>query len=155
MVRMTRRAQGIAVALAVILGIALASGGVWVLAGSGGRAGHSAGTAIVGTNGPDRLIGTNHHDKIDGRGGADLIAGAGGKDVLMGGPGRDKIFGGKKFDHILGGVGSDTIMARDNRPDTIECGPGRDVARVDRVEDGVYDCEELRIPKPSQEGPSR
>jgi Ca2+-binding RTX toxin-like protein len=154
MVGMTRRVQAIAVALAVILGIAVASGGVWVL-GSGGRAGHSAGSAMVGTNGPDRLIGTNHHDTIDGRGGADLIAGAGGKDLLMGGPGRDKVFGGKKFDHILGGGGSDTIRARDHRPDTIECGPGRDVARVDRIEDGVYDCEQLRIPKPSQGGPSR
>jgi Ca2+-binding RTX toxin-like protein len=141
---MTRRAQGIAVALAVILGIALASGGVSVLA-----------AAIVGTNGPDRLIGTNHADSINGRGGADLIRGRGGRDALRGGRVRDEIVGGKKFDRFFAGGGRDTIRARDGQPDEIECGAGRDLARVDRVEDGVYDCEVLRIPKSSQEAAGR
>jgi len=153
---MTRRAQGIAVALAVLTGIVLASGGVMVLAGSG-KAGNTTTTAsgIVGTNGPDKLIGTRHDDSIDGRGGADLIRGRGGRDVLRGGTGRDEVVGGKGFDRVNAGGGRDTVRARDHRPDTIECGPGRDLARVDRVEDGVYDCEVLRIPKPSQARPGR
>jgi Ca2+-binding RTX toxin-like protein len=151
LLQMTRRAQGIAVALAVILGIALASGGVVVLAGSGSKGTTTTrATAIVGTNGPDRLVGTNRHDEIDGRGGADVILGRGGKDALRGDAGRDRVVGGKKFDRIFGGGGRDTIRARDRGPDTIECGSGRDVAVVGRVEDGVYDCQELHLPKPSQ-----
>ena len=153
---MTRRAQGIAVAMAVILGIALAGGGVVVLAGSGpSGVVKPGGRTIVGTNGPDKLIGTNRPDSIDGRGGADLLRGRGGNDVLRGGTGRDTVVGGKKFDRINAGRGRDTIRARDRKPDTIECGPGRDLAIVDRIEDGVYDCEQLHIPKPSQARPHK
>jgi len=153
---MTRRAQGVAVALAVVLGIALASGGVMVLAGSGTKGSAAVtGKVLVGTDGHDRLIGTARHDEISGRGGPDLVRGRRGWDLVKGGAGGDRVVGGKGYDHIYGGGGNDDIRARDRRPDTIECGPGRDVAIVDRVEDGVYDCEELHIPKPSQTGPSR
>jgi Ca2+-binding RTX toxin-like protein len=144
----TRRAQGIAVALAVLLGIALASGGVVVLAGSGGS--RTTAKAVSGTGSADRLIGTNRHDLIDGRGGADVIRGRGGSDVLRGGKGGDEIAGGKKFDRMFGGPGADSIDARDRQSDEIDCGGGRDVAILDRHEDGVYDCEELKIPAPSQ-----
>lgn len=148
-VHMTRRTQGIAVALAVILGIALASGGVVVLAGSGTKgAGQRA--VIKGTKGPDRLVGTNRHDVIDGRGGRDVIRGRGGADTLRGGRGGDRISGGRQFDSFLGGRGGDVIKARDRQSDEIDCGPGRDVAILDRHEDGVYDCEKLKIPSPSQ-----
>jgi Ca2+-binding RTX toxin-like protein len=153
---MTRRAQGIVVALAVILGIALASGGVLVLAGSGHRASTAVtGKVLIGTDGPDRLIGTVRHDEIDGRGAADVVRGRRGADALKGGAGRDRVAGGKGFDHFYGGRGRDTIRARDERPDTIECGAGRDVAWVDRIEDGVYDCETLRTPGPSHARPER
>jgi Ca2+-binding RTX toxin-like protein len=152
----TRRAQGIVVALAVIVGIALASGSVMVLAGSGhGGTAKTAGKTLVGTNGPNRLIGTAFHDEIEGRGASDLIRGRRGADLMKGGRGRDKVVGGKGLDHFFGGGGGDTIRARDHHPDTIECGPGGDVAIVDRVEDGVYDCEQLHIPKPSQARPGR
>jgi Ca2+-binding RTX toxin-like protein len=140
---MTRRGQGLVVALAVILALALASGGV-VLAGSGKLSGGSAIT--VGDGGPNRLIGTKRHDVIYGRGGADVIKGRGGKDVLRGGRGRDRVFGGKGFDRLKGGRGGDRIKARDGRPDEIDCGAGRDVATVDRAEDGVFDCERIRAP---------
>lgn len=154
--RMTRRAQGIVVVLAVSAGVALASGAVVALAGSG-KLGTTTttGSAIVGTHGPDRLIGTDYHDSIDGRGGADLIRGRGGRDSLRGGRGRDEIVGGKGFDRINAGGGPDTVRVRDHRPDTMACGRGRDVAIVDRIEDGVYDCEVLRIPKPAQAKPGR
>jgi Ca2+-binding RTX toxin-like protein len=150
---MTRRAQGIAVALAVILGIALASGGVIVFAGSGKDGRSTAAAAMTGTNGPNRLIGTNRHDVLDGRGGGDVIRGRGGPDTLRGGPGADTIAGGKKFDSLFGGPGDDTIKARDRQADEIDCGPGHDVAILDRHEDGVYDCEKLKIPGPSQGRP--
>jgi Ca2+-binding RTX toxin-like protein len=151
---MTRRGQGLFVALAVITGVALASGGVVVLAGSGKPSGATTTTATavftakVGDPGSNRLIGTNRHDVIDGRGGSDVIKGRGGKDVLRGDGGGDRIAGGKKFDRIDGGPGSDRIKARDGQPDEIDCGLGRDVATVDRHEDGVFDCERLRAPPP-------
>ena len=44
------------------------------------------------------------------------------------------------------GAGNDRILARDGKPDTIDCGPGRDVAIVDRKEDGVFDCEVVKEP---------
>jgi Ca2+-binding RTX toxin-like protein len=150
---MTRRAQGIAVALAVILGIALASGGVIVLAGSGKSTTPRA--VIRGTNGPDRLVGTNRHDVIKGRGGRDVIRGRGGADTLRGGRGGDRIAGGRQFDRFLGGRGGDVIDARDRQSDEIDCGAGRDTAILDRHEDGVYDCEKLKIPSPSQGRRSR
>jgi hypothetical protein len=138
---MTRRGQGLVVALAVILAIGLASGGVVVLAGA------SVTAATAGDGGPNRLIGTNRHDVIYGRGGADVIKGRAGKDVLRGGRGRDRVFGGKGFDRLKGGRGGDRIKARDGKPDEIDCGAGRDVATVDRAEDGVFDCERLRAPR--------
>ena len=48
---------------------------------------------------------------------------------------------------------SDVIRARDGRPDEINCGPGDDVAYVDRVEDGVYDCERVLAPEAGRSRP--
>ena len=41
----------------------------------------------------------------------------------------------------LAAPGDDTIDARDGGNDEINCGAGNDVAIVDAIEDGVYDCE--------------
>jgi Ca2+-binding RTX toxin-like protein len=120
------------VALGVIGAIALIVGGAVVLAGGGSG---------NGTNGPDRLIGTNHADTLKGRGGADVIKGRGGADTLNGGRG---------FDRIDGGTGGDRIRARDHGLDSIDCGPGKDTAIVDRAEDGVYDCKRVVVPKAFQ-----
>jgi phosphatidylinositol-3-phosphatase len=140
---MTRRVRGIPAALAVIgaLGLTL------------GTAEASAKT-IVGTKGPDRLVGTRHHDRIAGRGGADHVRGRRGADTLRGGAGRDRVVGGKGFDHLVGGRGRDFIRARDGHPDTIDCGPGHDVAVVGSPEDGVFNCEQVRTPKPRPAPPS-
>ena len=138
---MTRRAQGILVALAVVTAVALTAGGA-ALAGSGAHY-----KVIKGGAGANKLVGTNGPDKIAGHGGADTIRGRGGRDVLEGGRGGDSIGGGKGFDRIVGGPGGDTIDARDGRPDTIDCGDGNDFAKVDRDEDGVFDCETVRGPK--------
>jgi Ca2+-binding RTX toxin-like protein len=144
---MTRRGQGILVALAVIMSIALVGGGVVVLANSGSSAKASL-NVIKGNNKPNRLIGTNRADKILGYGAGDKIKGRGADDVLKGGKGGDEIGGGKGFDKIMGGPGNDHINARDGHPDQIDCGPGRkDFAKVDRNEDGVFDCETVRSPR--------
>jgi hypothetical protein len=47
---------------------------------------------------------------------------------------------------INGGAGGDVINARDDGPDTIDCGAGKDTVNVDRAEDGVYDCETVNTP---------
>ena len=114
---------------------------VALLAGAAIPAASKSPKPLVGTSGPDVLVGTSRADRINGRGGADRIAGRGGADVLIGGAGHDV---------IAGGPGRDVIRARDRRLDTIDCGAGRDVAFVDRAEDGVYDCERLVMPTPAQ-----
>lgn len=87
-----------------------------------------------GTPRADTLIGTSEDDVIFGRGGADRIFGKGGNDRLHGGPGRDRIFG---------GPGRDLILARGGGADFVDCGPGKDVARVDG-RDRVKRCERVR-----------
>jgi Ca2+-binding RTX toxin-like protein len=149
--RMTRHGQGVLVALAAIMAIALGAGGAMVLADSGHESRASTTTTVtLGSKGPDRIIGSNRADVIHGSGGRDLIRGRGGSDTLRGGTGGDRIGGGKEFDRMVGGRGADRIAARDRRPDEIDCGAGRDVAIVDRHEDGVFDCERLRTPRSFQ-----
>ena len=119
----------------------------------------------TGTPGPDRLRGTPRADLLRGLGGADLISGRGGFDELRGGPGGDRLIGGPDGDRLIGGPGRDEfntgprghvtgaegvdrIRARDGAQDLIQCGPGFDVVVVDRVEDGIFDCERIVEPAP-------
>lgn len=88
----------------------------------------------TGTPRADTLIGSDEDDVIFGRGGADRIFGKRGNDRLSGGPGRDRIFG---------GPGRDLILARGGGADFVDCGPGKDVARVD-ARDRVRHCERVR-----------
>ena len=46
-------------------------------------------------------------------------------------------------DRLLGGAGNDSIKARDGQRDTIDCGPGRDIAIVDRLDRATH-CEVIR-----------
>jgi Tol biopolymer transport system component len=66
----------------------------------------------------------------------DLLLGRAGADVLRGGPGQDVLTGGK---------GNDTIHARDGEPDRIDCGPGRDIALVDKLDRVAANCETVRL----------
>ena len=84
------------------------------------------GRVIVGTARNDRLNGTKGNDVICGLGGNDTIDGKGGRDVLR------------------GGTGNDLLLARDRKRDTIDGGPGRDRARLDKV-DAVRNVE-TRLP---------
>jgi Ca2+-binding RTX toxin-like protein len=137
--------DGLIVAL-VVAGLA-----ALLVAGLVGAHGRGAGKELTGTKQADSLVGTNGPDHIRGRGGNDRIRGRGGADTLNGGSGRDRISGGPGADVLVGGKGRDLIMARDGHLDQINCGPGRhDVAVVDRAEDGVFDCERVRVPRSGQ-----
>ena len=115
-----------------------------------------------GTDGPDTLVGTPERDTLNGRGGDDELAGLGSRDTLRGARGSDVVRGGRGGDLLRGGggrdglnmrdgvqlssPGDDEIRARDGFRDQINCGTGDDVAYVDQVEDGVYDCETVIEP---------
>lgn len=79
---------------------------------------------VYGTEGPDKLTGNGLDNTLDGNGG---------NDQIVGGPGADGLFGGE---------GDDNINSRDGSPDSVECGPGTDVAIVDS-RDSVNECESV------------
>jgi Ca2+-binding RTX toxin-like protein len=115
-----------------ITAVVLTTVGV-AIAQRGGSSGGPASKVIEGTSGPDLLVGTKHADVLNGRRGADVLKGRGGSDRLR------------------GGRGGDLIQARDHRQDSIDCGRGNhDVAVVDRAENGVFDCEKVKVPHPGQ-----
>ncbi len=101
----------------------------------------------------DRLVGTRGDDLLKGLKGRDVLIGGAGRDVLIGGGGPDSLHGdgGRDSFNMRDGVelaakGRDRIYARDGHPDAINCGAGRDLAVVDEVEDGIFDCEVVREP---------
>jgi hypothetical protein len=104
-------------------------------------AGH--GKTLTGTAGRDRLVGTSYADVLNGLGGNDTLLGRGGADVVRGGAGNDTLVGGPGRDTLLGGPGNDVLQARDGVRDVVDCGAGKDVATVDRV-DRVIGCETVR-----------
>jgi hypothetical protein len=114
----------VAVAAAITVGVALAR--------PAAKPASPEAKSIVGTSHDDKLVGTRRRDHIEGRGGADRIVGRAGRDVLEGGNGPDR------------------INARDGHQDTIDCGAGHDVVKVDRAEDGVYACEQVVQPSSAQ-----
>jgi hypothetical protein len=93
----------------------------------------NCGVPIPGTPRADRLTGTPFGDQITG---------GRGRDVLVGGPARDCLSGGR---------GNDLLVARDGRGDTVNCGPGDDRARVDRL-DVTRRCEHVRVRRATSSG---
>ena len=59
--------------------------------------------------------------------------------TISGGDGEDSLTGGPEADVIDGGAGDDTIDTRDGGADTIDCGPGIDLALADAI-DVVTNC---------------
>jgi Ca2+-binding RTX toxin-like protein len=98
------------------------------------------GRTLAGAENADRLTGTAFGDVLLGRAGNDVLRGLAGNDVLRGGAGNDRLDGGPGGDLLLGGPGNDTIRAQDGQRDTVDCGPGHDIAYVDRV-DKITHCE--------------
>lgn len=92
---------------------------------------------LIGGLGDDVIQGSAHREVITGGAGSDTITADGGIDIVE--PGRGQ-------DNVDGGSGDDTIDAGDGEVDQVRCGPGDDVARVDRidiVETATSVCETL------------
>ena len=110
---------------------------------------------VAGTFGDDRLIGNASSNLFFGAFGDDTLIGGAGNDMLAGSAGRDRVYGGAGADRLEGDGGfsviigpgprpssDDYISAVDGRRDLVSCGPGRDTARVDRL-DRVIACERV------------
>jgi Ca2+-binding RTX toxin-like protein len=104
---------------------------------------------LSGARGEDRLFGDDSakgvggNDRLFGKAGDDLLVGGSGNDRLSGGAGRDRLKGGPGRNRLRGGSGNDRLRAANGRFDRVNCGPGRDIARVDPV-DRVRGCERVR-----------
>ena len=105
------------------------------------------------------INGTALVDVIYGYAGNDVIRGLANDDRLYGGADEDRIDGGLHDDRIdgalgndllLGGPGNDTLLAKDGQRDVLDCGPGRDVARADRLDAVRANCEHVHrsLPQP-------
>lgn len=94
----------------------------------------------------DYVYGGGGDDYVLGGLGNDLIEGNKGSDSLYGGAGDDELAGGKGKDIIDGGAGNDLLRARDNDADTLRCGSGTDIARVDarELDQARRDCETVK-----------
>jgi Putative metal-binding motif len=62
--------------------------------------------------------------------------------TFNGGSGDDGLFGGGALDVFNGGVGDDNLVARDGRPEQVNCGVGTDTAITDDTDSRVS-CEEV------------
>ncbi|MEA2243040.1 MAG: hypothetical protein QOD24_2596 [Solirubrobacteraceae bacterium] len=129
---------------------------------------------ITGTNIADRIIGLGGGDKLDGGRGNDCIEGRSGGDNMSGGLGDDRIYGSTGNDHLNGGPGTDYLSAGEGNdtinaafgrdktfggsgrdfiniatagpPASADCGPGPDVARINRNEvKRVRNCERVAV----------
>ena len=95
-------------------------------------------------------------DQAAGGPGPDHLFGGPGDDVLVPGLGADHVEGGdgddllrdERGDHapdvLIGGEGHDVIRSVDLGADRVECGPGYDVAIVDR-RDTVTECDRIEV----------
>jgi Ca2+-binding RTX toxin-like protein len=71
-----------------------------------------------------------------------ILDGGPGDDTLLGSPFRDMLNGGKGRDRLEGNAGNDQIRSRDEYPDVVSCGAGKDRATVGRG-DVVSGCEQV------------
>lgn len=136
-----------------------ASDGAIVLGGDGEDSVAISSGWADGLRGRDVLKGGGAHDLLRGGGnadrilssaGPDAIDGGSGRDTLIGGPGQDSVVGGSKGDVMRSGAGDDEVTAMDGHADRlVDCGPGHDVAIVDRLLDGnIKGCEKVRFHDP-------
>jgi Ca2+-binding RTX toxin-like protein len=105
---------------------------------------------LYGGRGKDDLLGGEGPDSLFGGPGADKLTGDDPRkphdredqDSLVGGSGNDRLNGGPGKDRYYGGSGNDRINARDGIREKVDCGTGRDRAKVDR-RDRVRHCEKV------------
>ena len=104
-----------------------------------------ASLTLFGEGGSDRLITGGGRDGAVGGQGADFIDTRQRGSNISGGNGNDRIIAGPSYQLINAGAGNDRINARGGGRDEIDCGPGEDVARVDRKDTGdISGCERIR-----------
>jgi Ca2+-binding RTX toxin-like protein len=106
-------------------------------------AGGGRGEVVFGYGAGDRLRGGAGNDCLLGGKGADQLRGEAGSDRLTGGSGNDVLIGGSGVNVYDAGRGNDVVHAVNGRRETVRCGPGRDLARVDR-RDRVIGCERVK-----------
>ncbi len=104
-----------------------------------GGLGHDS---VFAQSGDDRASGGDGNDRVFGGSGNDRVRGGAGRDQLYGDSGADRIYAGTGSNRIDAGTGNDYVSARNGSIDTINCGVGRDTARVDRI-DRVAGCERV------------
>ena len=80
---------------------------------------------------PLLLLGGQGADKLRAGPAADTVNGDAGDDELRAGGGADRLLGGPGVDDLDSGAGDDDVRVRDGEADTVECGPGDDVAQLD------------------------
>lgn len=116
---------------------------------------------VVGGAANDTLTGDGDANVLSGFDGADTLRGGGGEDTLRGFGSRgpfgptieaellddaDDLDGGAGTDRIDANEGDDKIEAREGTADTLDCGPGFDSGRGDRVDTINADCEAIALP---------
>jgi RTX calcium-binding nonapeptide repeat (4 copies) len=106
---------------------------------------------LKGGPGADELDGGADADLLDGKDDDDVVSGADGDDFVIGGAGKDSLFGGPGNDILSDGLGKnaysagpgdDTISARQSIGEKVNCGPGVDIAYVDK-KDKTTGCEQM------------
>jgi Ca2+-binding RTX toxin-like protein len=84
-------------------------------------------------------------ERVIGSGAADTLTGDGRDNTLTGGSGEDLLVGLGGGDALRGGTAPDVVNARDGIRDSVDCGPARDLAILDRV-DSARNCEFRDLP---------
>jgi Ca2+-binding RTX toxin-like protein len=87
---------------------------------------------VSGGSGADTLVGNSAVNGLFGNNGVDHLTGLGSGDELFGGAGVDT---------FVAGNGSDLVSAEDGNGESVDCGKGADVARVDAGLDLLKGCE--------------
>lgn len=98
---------------------------------------------ISGDSGNDLVVGGSGNDRLTGGDGSDRLRGDNGNDRLSGGAGDDRLKGGRGRNRLSGGSGNDRLNGVNGRFDRLNCGPGVDNVRADRI-DRVRRCERIR-----------
>jgi len=120
---------------------------LWSGSGADRLTGGTGSDRLWGSTGDDRLWGSSGADRLWGDSGNDRLSGGTGNDRLSGGSSADRVTGGTGRDRLFGGSGRDTVDARDGWRDVVDCGTGRDTARVD-ARDRVRRCERVSVRAP-------
>ncbi|MCL4286406.1 MAG: hypothetical protein KJ006_02015 [Thermoleophilia bacterium] len=100
--------------------------------------------------GQAEIRGSSGADDLDGGGDGDVLGGGHDDDLLRGGNGKDLLTGGTGADILGAEAGNDRLDAHDkHRDERIDCGPGRDTARIDRaIDPRPRHCERvIRFPR--------